>query len=208
MAIAFVTKGYEFSWGGAVGELLNSWFVKWIGNFGTGSLLIVAVFSYIIWRFNPTFKWPESKPKPAIDGETPVLFEKGEDEKPVYGEWNMTESEHPIPFTGNDPEIPVSTNKLKNDGREMNMPAIAEAPANPLTKFDVNEKTVQQSDIENNEFPLEVKNSAGEDSVEIGADTLPLIVNQPLATNEWMEPVIYSAANDKKAGGKLLIDDY
>jgi hypothetical protein len=37
------------------------WFVKWIGNVGTGAMLALAVFSYFIWRFNPVFKLPEWK---------------------------------------------------------------------------------------------------------------------------------------------------
>ncbi len=53
MTAAFAAKGTEFSWGGAVGELLNQWFIKWIGNFGTGALLVLSVLSYVIWRFNP-----------------------------------------------------------------------------------------------------------------------------------------------------------
>ena len=61
MGLAFVNISSDFSWGGAVGELLNDWFVKWIGRVGTGAILAVTVFCYIIWRFNPTFKWPEKK---------------------------------------------------------------------------------------------------------------------------------------------------
>ncbi len=55
---AFVTKGAAFSWGGAVGEYTCSWMTKWVGRFGTGALLLVAGFSYFIWRFNPTFNTP------------------------------------------------------------------------------------------------------------------------------------------------------
>jgi S-DNA-T family DNA segregation ATPase FtsK/SpoIIIE len=51
MALAFAARGTDFSWGGAVGELLNEWFIKWIGNIGTGALLFLSVFSYFIWRF-------------------------------------------------------------------------------------------------------------------------------------------------------------
>jgi len=207
MSISFVTKGFEFSWGGAVGELLNSWFIKWIGNFGTGSLLIVAVFSYIIWRFNPTFKWPERKPKSAIDEDVAVLSEIGEDEIPVFGEWNMSEGEHLIPPIESNRDIPVSNNKLKNDGGELIMPAMFEPPANPLTAFGVNEKTVQKSTIKEEEFPLEVKNIVEEDIAEIKTDPLPITVNQPIAAQEWMEPAISLSIGETKSGEKLLIAD-
>ena len=32
--------------------------IKWVGSFGTGALLLMAGFSYFIWRFNPTFNTP------------------------------------------------------------------------------------------------------------------------------------------------------
>lgn len=137
MACAFAANESDFSWGGAVGELLNSWFVKWIGNFGTGALLILSILSYIIWRFNPTFKWPERKVKSII--EENKIFEKGEDEKPFRGEWDMNENE--IPLTINENEEEVNKNKLKNDGKGqlLKMPDNI-GSANSLTEFDVNEK--------------------------------------------------------------------
>ena len=207
MSISFVTKGFEFSWGGSVGELLNSWFIKWIGKFGTASLLIVAMFSYVIWRFNPTFKWPERIPKPAFDDDVPDLSETGEDEIPVHGEWDMMEGEHPLPVPENNPEIPVSNNKLKNDdgkGVTVIMPAVIEAPADPLTEFVVNEKTIPKNNSKEDEFPLEVKNSMEED---IAADRVPLLANQPPDVKEWTVPVLPAASIEKNIGAKLLIDE-
>src|SRR5438309_4227930 len=61
VALSFFSSGSSFSWGGAMGELVEQWFVKWIGTVGTGALLSLAVFCYIIWRFNPTFKLPARK---------------------------------------------------------------------------------------------------------------------------------------------------
>jgi S-DNA-T family DNA segregation ATPase FtsK/SpoIIIE len=61
--------GNKFAWGGAVGDMCSDWLVRMIGNVGTGFLLLVVGFVYIIWRFNPKFKWPEAKPKtlePAV----------------------------------------------------------------------------------------------------------------------------------------------
>lgn len=207
MAITFVTKGFEFSWGGAMGELLCSWFVKWIGNFGTGSLLIVAVFSYIIWRVNPTFKWPERKPKPVVSEEASVLFEREEDEKPVYGEWSMTEGEHPIPFADNEPGIPVSNNRLKNDDGELIMPEVIEPPANPLTAFDVNEKTLQEITSKEEEFPLEVKDTVEDDLAELEIGKESLLVSEPIAEKESIEPIKTAGSVEKTGGGKLMIDD-
>ena len=45
----------NFSWGGAVGELMCEWLIKWIGILGAASAVIVAVVAYLIWRINPVF---------------------------------------------------------------------------------------------------------------------------------------------------------
>ena len=55
---AFLTPNTTFSWGGALGEYSSSWLIKWVGVFGTGAILFIAGFSYIIWRFNPSFNVP------------------------------------------------------------------------------------------------------------------------------------------------------
>ncbi|MDR0792232.1 MAG: DNA translocase FtsK [Chitinophagaceae bacterium] len=51
----------EFSWGGVAGSLMCERLVLWIGNLGTACVILLAVFSYIIWRFNPKFKFSLSK---------------------------------------------------------------------------------------------------------------------------------------------------
>jgi len=61
VGLAFIFRNSHFSYGGAFGELITDWLIKWIGVVGTGLLLLVTAFSYIVWRFNPTFTWPEKK---------------------------------------------------------------------------------------------------------------------------------------------------
>jgi S-DNA-T family DNA segregation ATPase FtsK/SpoIIIE len=58
MALSFVTKGSSFSWGGAVGDMINEWLTRFLGKIGTGALLFVGALAYFIWRFNPVFKVP------------------------------------------------------------------------------------------------------------------------------------------------------
>ena len=55
---AYCTPNTAFSWGGALGEYCSSWLIKFVGRFGTGAILLIAGFSYIIWRFNPSFNVP------------------------------------------------------------------------------------------------------------------------------------------------------
>ncbi|HTB52001.1 MAG TPA: DNA translocase FtsK [Ferruginibacter sp.] len=53
--------GRAFAWGGAVGDMIKDWMYRTIGETGTLAILGVAVFAYIIWRFNPAFKLPVKK---------------------------------------------------------------------------------------------------------------------------------------------------
>jgi len=52
---SFLMQGKTFAWGGAVGDILNEWLQQFIGKVGTAAVLLVAVLSYVIWRFNPVF---------------------------------------------------------------------------------------------------------------------------------------------------------
>jgi len=63
VAFSFFFGKSIFPWGGAAGELMDQWLVKWIGSIGTGALLTLTVLVYIIWRFDPEFKLPKRKPK-------------------------------------------------------------------------------------------------------------------------------------------------
>ncbi len=58
VAIAFITKGNSFPWGGAFGSMISEWLTRLLGNIGTTALLMVAGLAFIIWRFNPVFKVP------------------------------------------------------------------------------------------------------------------------------------------------------
>ena len=66
VALAFFFRNSQFSYGGAAGELMEDWLVKWIGNIGTGALLTLTVIIYIIWRFDPEFKLPTFKRKESV----------------------------------------------------------------------------------------------------------------------------------------------
>ena len=52
---SFIMQGKTFAWGGAAGDTMNEWLQQIIGKVGTAAVLLVAVLSYIIWRFNPVF---------------------------------------------------------------------------------------------------------------------------------------------------------
>ena len=98
---AYLTPNTAFSWGGALGEYSSSWLIKWVGRFGTGAILFIAGFSYIIWRFNPSFNVPNFDflipKKKAPD------FVSEDTEEAVKQEWDLNNpaaAESTIP-TGN-----------------------------------------------------------------------------------------------------------
>ena len=54
---AVLFGGSEFPWGGVVGDYCKNWLYNTIGKIGTLGLIGISFFSYIIWRFNPSFKF-------------------------------------------------------------------------------------------------------------------------------------------------------
>ncbi len=68
VSLAFLTRGNEFPWGGAVGEVSSDWLSMFLGKLGTAVLLSAVGVAYFIWRFNPVFKMPRvpARPVPAV----------------------------------------------------------------------------------------------------------------------------------------------
>lgn len=192
MALAFATSGSDFSWGGAVGELMSDWFVKWLGKLGTGALLVMAVFSYFIWRFNPRFKIPEWHAKPAAGQETPAVAAFAvpeDDEMPVFKEWDETASDARL-FIHETVEEPVSQNKLKNDGSEitLNIPEDAAVTPNPMNQFDILEKE--------EEAPEELEEEPDE----------PLLVVPPVSLTAPVLPLIPSSPKQADSNANLELE--
>lgn len=144
VAFAFFLGDTEFSFGGAAGELMEAWLVKWIGNFGTAALIGLAVLSYIIWRFNPVFRLPAiklpAKQQAATDDATlsAVAHEETiEASMPLYVDTTA------ITTPDDAPEDPlINNNKLRGDGKNVVviMPKTEALPENPMHHFSVAEK--------------------------------------------------------------------
>lgn len=148
MASSFIAKGASFSWGGAVGEYLNDWMVKWIGRLGTGAVLILTLFSYFIWRFNPVFKLPDWKfnltdtpndlmAKNLAADTAEELAEPINQTKDLSIDPALTDDIEELDEDG----FPISKNKLKANTSAVSviMPSI-ENSSNPLNEFDMVER--------------------------------------------------------------------
>lgn len=59
--LAFIIRAGAFPWGGALGDLVSQWLIRFLGYIGTAALLFVAGLAYFIWRFNPVFSVPKFK---------------------------------------------------------------------------------------------------------------------------------------------------
>ncbi len=196
MALAFVSPGSAFAFGGGVGELLCEWFNKWIGKTGTGAVLLLAGFSYVIWRFNPTFRLPEFKREPravkAEEGDTefpgeelaeePLMneeeaekaavefYKSGKSLNDLYAEGLMdielTEKEEEV-------EAPVSNNKLKNDSKVSVI-----MPAEPMVT-DLKQEWMEEAEPAIQGAQLEdVAQVEEETEVDAGEDDLELEINE------------------------------
>jgi S-DNA-T family DNA segregation ATPase FtsK/SpoIIIE len=198
--------------------------VKWIGTFGTGAILVTAVFSYFIWRFNPTFKWPEFKRK-----EKEIIpIDEEEEEEPLFPT-NKVSFEEEIPFiieniepATDEPAIPISQNKLKEGaGISVIMPKEEPSEANPLIDFTINEPVIEEGGklfIDNSQLPkgslsLEIKQAVEEDidveedEIEIEEDEIekieeeeyepPFVLNKPVVSRQTVE-TNYDATLDLK----------
>lgn len=220
MALAFVAPDTAFSFGGAVGELLCEWFNKWIGKMGTGALLLVAAFSYVIWRFNPTFKWPERKPRPpkpvpAVDDLQSLSID------PETGEELLAEEEMPVDDldevsgrsindlyadgTLNPDEEPTSNNKLKEGSGVFVMLPGTEPAANELTDFDLKEVDAPEEELvdprmeeetEEDESPEELPQLVNNDPLPIAVK--PITQQLPESPGEGLELEINEGVEEEE----------
>ena len=192
MAFAFVASASDFSWGGAVGELLSNWFVKWIGNVGTGALLVVTVFSYVIWRFNPKFKWPEKRvtaDKNDSNDRNDLMVEDDIEDEILEEDFNEPEEQI----------LPISQNKLKDgaSGKVVLTPK-EEAPTHdPLNEFGVTEKEIVEPPVEEEKgklFIAEEPRKKKEKAIDAMVD-LPLEISP--ATHEGVTVIMPKPSVDE-----------
>lgn len=158
---SFITFNSSFSWGGAVGEMMEGWLVKWIGKTGTGFILAFAFLSYIIWRFNPTFKLPEFNKRDKADKGKMFVSEDGlqtdeETNEIITSETESTSSK--------------KKNKLKTEGKGVVviMPE-EQQEVNDLYK----DMSLIEKDEENTEdnLPLEIKEEETEEEAPVITET-------------------------------------
>jgi S-DNA-T family DNA segregation ATPase FtsK/SpoIIIE len=171
---AFLTPNTPFSWGGALGEYSSSWLIKFVGRFGTGAILLIAGFSYIIWRFNPSFNVPNFDflipKKKAPD------FVSEDTEEAVKQEWdlnNPSPSETTIPTGNSLKENPSGISVIMPESDE------TEAALGELgPKLFIDELSLNEEPGEEKKTPLEADDS--EEEEDANASDEPLDIDDEL----------------------------
>jgi S-DNA-T family DNA segregation ATPase FtsK/SpoIIIE len=146
VALAFIFRSSQFSFGGAFGELINDWLIKWIGVLGTAALLLVSAFTYFIWKFNPRFKLPLRK-----------TFNPLQTEINKNGNVNAVKAAAGINGSENDndaklyidKDVAISNNKLKKEGNGI----VVLMPDDDETEYPLHNLRV----VEKDEEPAEEK---------------------------------------------------
>jgi S-DNA-T family DNA segregation ATPase FtsK/SpoIIIE len=172
---AYLTPNTPFSWGGALGEYSSSWLNKFVGRFGTGAILLIAGFSYIIWRFNPSFNVPSFDflipKKKAPD------FVSEDTEEAVKQEWDLN---HPAPA---ETTIPTGNSLKENtSGISVIMPEMDEtdeALGELGPKLFIDELSLNEEPGEEKKTPLEADDS-NEEEEEANASDEPLDIDDEL----------------------------
>jgi len=126
-ALAFIFRGTDFSYGGAVGELISGWISRFMGNIGMLAMLLAGGFAYIVWRFNPTFRLP----KKNKDTNFPIT----EEQQAAH-----TETSTEIDDTSS---TTTSGNVIKGDGTMLIINSNNEEENNPLHVFTITEKDAE-----------------------------------------------------------------
>jgi S-DNA-T family DNA segregation ATPase FtsK/SpoIIIE len=186
IAAAFVTNGFDFPWGGAVGDMISNWLTRFLGWIGTAALLLVAGLAYIIWRFNPVFKVPtlpkkektlepeavvEAKPEPKAEPKGKKGAKLFVDES-FAGKGNVLKEEGGVvaiapPPVEEDPEIEFTVTE-RDDPDDvpftLNSPVAEPGPTGDEEE-DLDEETVEEPAEE--PAPPRTRKPAGEMQLEL-----------------------------------------
>ena len=173
---SFIMSGHAFPWGGAVGDMESNWLQQVIGKVGTAALLLVALVSFIIWRFNPSFNFQRRK--------LGTIFQRG------FGESGQEIMNSESLFSGikeqaDVPIVPLTNMKFNEDAPTNNDLQMIEKPVEPLEKKARSEAESKEISLEKNKnnpsiipsangVQLEVKTGPSESEKEVDSLAKPV----------------------------------
>lgn len=161
VSASFFTPASAFNWGGAFGKFVSDWLKSVIGWAGTFALISLSIFSYVIWRFNPIFRWPVFSAKSSssiqdlsLDGPEGQVDAVPEEVQPRL---DLTEG-NSIDEASNHFQLKPIADPLMGPLNAITEPI---AETEELPDKNVKEEDIQQVDsppeIKNDDLPLEIK---------------------------------------------------
>ena len=171
VSLSFLFSLANFPYGGAVGDMISTWLINFMGSIGTGALLLVVGISYLIWQFNPSFNLPQKNNYPlnSEDAHDPIEAEQEKELKnqnaatvnELYGEnepssdkGNMLKGEGGMVINMNDEE---DHNELSLVEKEM--PVTNELTINePVIDKEISDEILHRNDLPvdtEDELPVE-----------------------------------------------------
>lgn len=158
IAFAVAMKGLAFPWGGHVGNISRDYLYLTIGKIGTIAVLCVAGLSYIIWRFNPSFKYQKKIAEPVV-GNSDVDITPLSQPDPISEEkrpaGNKAEKSEPILIIKSQPDNFENTFEINEvtEGKTQTVePPVTIKPTIVETTKPITPPSASQS-----EMPLELK---------------------------------------------------
>jgi S-DNA-T family DNA segregation ATPase FtsK/SpoIIIE len=133
---SFFFSGQSFPWGGALGNFSEVRLNALIGKAGTTIVLIIAAMSYVIWRFNPVFKWPEKKEKPLSTLEEPAIMSQPVSEPVEEEQGNQLKGQPillPVEEPAADPSLEMTLTEKEDTIQPVSEP-VKEEPVNELVE--------------------------------------------------------------------------
>lgn len=182
---SFLFKGHPFPWGGAVGDMENQWLQQMIGKVGTAALLLVAVMSYTIWRFNPSFDFINKR----------LIAGRSESDDKIlapadpFGDASLK--------TSNDHFVPLMNIPIKNDsGINHDLQIIEKNDDAPIIKEDaLKEFFVPEGREEKSKAPT--LNSSPESGLQLEVKSFPTdiekepdIISKPKTQQQPYDPIL------------------
>lgn len=165
VAASVAMNGSTFPWGGEVGDMCRNFLFRVIGKIGTIGLIIVAVLSYVIWRFNPVFKLPsKSKAGPqtiATNSEEAKLFidESFDEEENTLKGNTVKPGGSMLPVTGfENPHLTHELTLSEKPGKPAEKKVVIDEPVEEIVFTPTTEKVQPAtSGLELEIKPVEVK---------------------------------------------------
>src|SRR5690348_1016847 len=212
VSASFLMSGSQFPWGGAIGNRENQWVQQIIGKVGTAVILLVALISYIIWRFNPSFTFLHKKEiapdvlndendvassQQRAENFVPITGINFPDDKPAMHDLKVVEknTESLVSKEANKKELPVYvkeeklkapvTNKLPESDLQLELKS---APAEIDNEPEIVSQAKQQPydpvlDLKNYKYPtLDLLDAYGNERIIQDAEELETNKNQIINT--------------------------